>query len=346
MKIAFFGTPEFAWNILSGILEYSEIECKLVVSQPDKQIWRKKELQHTPVKQIALDAKIEVIQPEEIKKNVEFHKYLKLLDLDFIVVVAYGKIIPQAILDIPKYGCINLHGSLLPKYRGASPVQAAIKAGETETWLTTMYMSKGMDEWDILLQAKVDIDIVDISPDIFKKFVHIGPELLVRTLREVISGDLVWIPQDDTLSTHCGKISREDGEVFFQKQACKEIYDTYRAYTPWPGIFTYYEGKRFVLEEVMLHRTTAHPVLQKQDIPLYEREQIESPSSREMSVGQRELSWVQKGHFIKLTKNRYGIICSDQELLEILSVKLEGKKSVDITSFVNGNRDIIGYVFP
>jgi methionyl-tRNA formyltransferase len=253
MKIAFFGTPEFAWNILSWILEYSEIDCKLVVSQPDKAVWRKREFLPTPVKKIALDEGIEVLQPEKIKKNTEFHEYLNSLNLDFIVVVAYGKIIPQVILDIPKHGCINIHGSILPKYRWASPVQAAIKDGLMQTWLTTMYMSKGMDEWDILKIAKVDIDNIDTSQDIFKKFVQIGPELLIQTLRGIISWDLKWTPQDHNNATHCGKISREDGEVFFGKQTAQEIYDTFRAYTPWPGIYSFYEEKRFVLEEVSIY---------------------------------------------------------------------------------------------
>jgi len=253
MKIAFFGTPEFAWEILSWVLEYPEIDCKLVVSQPDKPVWRKKQLLATPVKQVALDVGMKVQQPEKIKKNTPFHEYLESLDLDFIVVVAYGKIIPEAILDIPKYGCINIHGSMLPKYRGASPVQTAVKDGLTETWLTTMYMSKGMDEWDILKIAKVDIDNIDTSEDIFKKFVQIWPELLVQTLREIVSWDLEWISQDHSEATHCGKISREDWEVFFAKQSAQEIYNTYRAYTPWPGIYTWFEGKRLVLEEVSVY---------------------------------------------------------------------------------------------
>ncbi len=163
MKIAFFGTPDFAANLLAEILEYEDIDCQLVVSQPDKATGRKKELMPTPVKRVALERGIEVLQPDKIKPSLQtspealtptlglpqrmrgysqrereqtansFIEVLKNLDLDFIVVVAYGKIIPQAILDIPKYGCINIHGSILPKYRGASPVQAALKAGESET---------------------------------------------------------------------------------------------------------------------------------------------------------------------------------------------------------------------
>lgn len=315
MKIAFFWTPDFAWEILSWILEFPEIDCCLVVSQPDKPVWRKKILDPTPVKQIAMNAGIEVMQPEKIKKNTEFHKYLNSLELDFIVVVAYGKIIPQAILDIPKYGCINIHGSILPQYRWASPVQAAVKAWDRETWLTTMYMSAGMDEWDILKIAKVDIDKVDTSIEIFKKFIEIGPELLKNTLTEILSWTLVWIPQYHADATHCGKISREDGEVFFSRQSSEEIYNTYRAYTPWPGIYTWYEGKRLVLEQVSIFKN------------------------------EEKTLWETPCELVKLWKNRYWVVCADKKILEIQRVKLEGKKSMDIMSFVNGNREVVWYKF-
>jgi len=351
MKIAFFGTPEFAWNILSWILhplsptgsspwsKGEQIEVVLVVSQPDRQVGRKKELSPTPVKQVALDSKIEILQPEKIRKNNEFHEYLRSLDLDFIVVVAYGKIIPQAILDIPKYGCINIHGSILPKYRGASPVQAAIKAWESETWLTTMYMSAGMDEWDILKVGKVDIDNVDRSPDVFKKFVQIWPKLLIDTLKEIISWDLVWTPQDDSKATYCGKILREDGEVFFTEQSAGEIYNTYRAYTPWPWIYTWYEWKRLVLEEVCLHETPLpNPLLKGEGT---DKSTTDVASSLLAGENWERCPWT----FIKLSKNRYGIICADQKILDIQRVKLEGKKSMDVVSFVNGNREVVWYEF-
>lgn len=321
MKIAFFGTPDFAGKILSWILEYSKIDCKLIISQPDKQFGRKKELRKTPVKLVWENNNIEVLQPEKIKPSLnsfpkgemELHEKLKSLELDFIVVVAYGKIIPKAILDIPKYGCINIHGSILPKYRWASPVQSAIKAGEKETWLTTMYMSEGMDEWDILKIAKFSVDNIDTSEDIFQKFVSIWPQLLIETLQEVQTGELQWMPQNHKDATYCGKISREDGEVFFQTQLAWEIYNTYRAYIPWPGIYTYYEEKRLVLEKVKYLEWE--------------------------SIGQ--IPWT----FIKISKNRYGIVCSDRNILEILWVKPEGKKSMDIQSFVNGNIQVVGFEF-
>ena len=171
MKIAFFWTWEFSKNILKNILESKNpLEVKLIVSQADKPIWRKKEIIPTPVKTLALEKNIEILQPEKLKNNEDFFEKLKSLDLDFIVVVAYGKIIPKDILDIPKFSCINIHGSLLPLYRWASPIQESIKNWDKKTWLTIMYMSEWMDEWDMLAKKEVNIDILDKTPDIFRKF--------------------------------------------------------------------------------------------------------------------------------------------------------------------------------
>ena len=373
MKIAFFGTPEFAGNILEGILKFSEIEIVLVVSQADKAVWRKKELQSTAVKKIALENGIEVMQPEKLKitqswilslpeekgatkfsKTAEdFHEDLKKWELDFIVVVAYWKIIPTSILDIPKFGCINLHGSILPKYRWASPVQASVKAWDAETWLTTMYMSKWMDEGDMLLTEKVVIEADDTSLDIFEKFSEVWPELLRKTLTWVVSWELKWIPQNHGTATYCWKISREDGEVFFQKQNSQEIYNIYRAYTPWPGIYTWYEGKRLVLEEVQLYNP---PLSDTNSVPLNKGghwTKWNTGWTQGSSLGDSVVavpcacqeSWCAPWNFLKLAKNRYGIICSNWEVLEILQVKLEWKKTTDIQSFVNGNREVLEYCF-
>ncbi|NDK10053.1 methionyl-tRNA formyltransferase [Candidatus Gracilibacteria bacterium] len=316
MKIAFFGTPEFAGNILSGILAYPELEISLVVSQPDKAIGRKRDIQTTAVKSVALTHNIRVIQPERIKKNADFFDILNSLELDFIVVVAYGKIIPKEILDIPRFGCINIHGSILPKYRGASPVQAAIKNGDSQTGLTIMYMSQGMDEGDILQIQKVSIDNIDTSEDIFEKFVSIGPKLLVDTLHKVIKGEITGVPQNHSESSHCSKISREDGRISFGKQTSNEIFNTFRAYTSWPGIHTFYNEKRLVLEDISLFDNTTE-------------NEIEG----------------EIGECIKISKNRYGILCCDGKILEVLRVKLEGKKSMDALSFVNGNKEVLGYKF-
>jgi len=241
MKIAFFGTWDFS----------------KVVSQRDKPVGRKKEIIPTPVKQFALDHDIEVRQPKSLKIKPDstweaLLKELQSLDLDFIVVVAYGKIMPIEILDAPKYWSINLHGSILPLYRWASPIQASIKNGDKITGLTTMYMSAGMDEWDILKIEEVEIWSDENTLDIFAKFSDIWPNLMTSTLQEIIAGKLEWTPQVDDDATYCWKISKEDGKVSFQKQTSAEIYNTYRAYTPWPGIFADYNGKKFTIEDCEL----------------------------------------------------------------------------------------------
>ena len=274
-------------------------------------VGRKQQLLPTPVKQVALENTIEVLQPKFLKKSLQspyptfpqgekeqaanFSQTLENLHLDFIVVVAYGKIIP--------------------KYRGASPVQECLKNGDTETWLTTMYMSERMDEGNILQIAKIDIDIVDKSPDIFQKFVDIGPELLRDTLQKIQSWELQGTPQNYSEASYCSKIEKEDGKISFQTQTASQIYNLFRAYTPWPGIYTLYEGKRLVMEEIQWWSFD------------WKQDDIEA--------------W----KFLKLWKNCYGILCSDWNILEIKQVKPEGKKSMDITSFVNGNKAVLEYIF-
>ncbi len=317
MKIAFFGTPDFAAGILSGVLEFPEVKIVLVVSQSDKPVGRKRELLPTPVKRIAVENNISILQPEKVRKNLDFIEALKNLDLDFIVVVAYGKIIPQSILDIPKYGCINIHGSILPKYRGASPVQSALKDGVKETWLTIMYMDKKMDEGDILQIGKIAVDKDDTLPDLFAKMLQIWPALLIDTLKKILSGELLGEKQNHETATYCGKFTKEDGEVLFSSESTQEIYNKFRAFYEWPGIYTYYEGKKLNLEEVSLHEPP--------------------PQSSPYEGGKKAWS------FIKLNKKTYGIACVDKKILLLHEVKLEGKKSMDIVSFVNGNRGILDY---
>ena len=183
MKIAFFGTWEFSKNILQWIIDEWSIEIWLVVSQPDKPVGRKKIITPTPVKLLAEKNNIKVLQPEKLKNNTDFFKELEWFD--FIVVVAYWKIVPNEVLDAPKYGCINIHWSILPKYRWASPIQESIKNWDIETWLTIMYMSEWMDEWNILDIKKTNIDKLDKKEDIFKKFESIGPKLLIDTLNDL-----------------------------------------------------------------------------------------------------------------------------------------------------------------
>lgn len=310
MKIAFFGTAEFSASILRDLLWYEEVEVVFVVSQEDKCIWRKREIQKTAVKLLAEKKWIPVFQPKNLRHDGSLEAASQ--GIDFYVVVAYGKIIPLEILEIPAYASINLHGSLLPKYRWASPVQESIKKWDTMTWLTTMLMSEGMDEWDMLLTKKIAIWNKEKQIDVFKKFEAIGGQLILDTLKKFTSGSLKGLPQVDSQATYCGKIQKCDGCVSFTKMSVATIFNHYRAYTPWPGIHTYFLWKKI-------------DIIECENIDLY--------------------STVSPGMLIEFEKKQFWIVCSDQKILKIKNLKLEWKKTMDILTFINGNKDFIWYIF-
>ena len=310
VKIAFFGTWEFSKNTLQWILDEWSINVDLVVSQPDKAVWRKKIITATPIKIFAEKNNIKVLQPEKLRNNTEFFKELEWFD--FIVVVAYWKIVPNEVLDAPKYGCINIHGSILPDYRWASPIQEAVKNWDKETWLTIMYMSEWMDEWDILDIKKINIEKLDTTEDIFKKFEAIGPKLLINTLKWIINWTLKWKKQDEAKATYCSKISKEDWEVQFSIDKWIDIYNKYKSYYNWPWIYTQFNGKKLNLEKVEL-------------------------------IGNE--SELKPWEVIKIDKKNIWIITIDNKILLLRQVKLEWKKSMDILSFINWNKEFLEYNF-
>lgn len=321
MKIAFFWTWDFSKNILKNILNHKKNpEIKIVVSQVDKPIWRKMILTETPIKSFAKENNLEILQPEKIKNNTEFFEKLKNLDLDFIVVVAYGKIIPKEILDIPKFWCINIHWSLLPLYRWASPIQESIKNWDSKTWLTIMYMSEWMDEWDILAKKEIIIDILDKTPDLFKKFENFWADLLLETLEKIISGEIKWEKQDQNLATYCSKIEKQNWEINFKTETAKEIYDKFRAYYIWPGIYNFYNWKKFSIEDCFF---------EKIDL-----------DDEDFSPG--DVIEIENEHWEK--NYQIWIICK-KWVLTLKQVKLEWKKTTDIKSFINGNKDFLDYSF-
>lgn len=322
MNIAFFGTGDFSKNILKWIMEnFKNINVKLVVSQPDKPVWRKKELMETPLKSFAIKNNIEVVQPEKLKLNETFFEKLKNLNLDFVVVVAYWKIIPKDILTIPNYWCINIHGSILPKYRWASPIQESIKNWDKKTWLTIMYMSEWMDEWDILDIKEINIDILDTTKDIFSKFEKIWPSLLINTLEKIVSWEIKWIKQNDNDATYCSKIEKKDWEISFNNYSAKEIYNKYKAYIEWPWIYTYYKWKKISIENCFYY-----------EIDLSYDDELKNWDVIEI---ENEHDWKEK---------EVWIICKNWILI-IKEVKLEWKKTMDIKTFINWNKDFLEYNF-
>lgn len=235
MKILFMGTPEFALYSLKALVESGE-DIIGVVTQPDKPRGRGYTLTPPPVKVYALEQGIPVYQPTTLKDGA-FDAILNELSPDLIIVVAYGKILPQSVLDFPKYHCVNVHGSLLPALRGASPIQRAIMQGNKMTGVTTMYMAQGLDTGDMLLTGEVEITDEDNFETVHDKLAKIGAEVLLRTVKKIKDGDIVAIPQDDTLATYAAKIERSDCLIDFSQDA-KTIHDRIRGLSPIPLAFT------------------------------------------------------------------------------------------------------------
>jgi len=240
MKIIFMGTPDFSVPTLDAIKKDGN-EIVLVVTQPDKKKGRKGILTPPPVKEWAVKNNISIFQPVKLreKQNIE---ELEKYEADVIVVAAFGQILPKEVLDMPKYGCINVHASLLPKYRGASPIQWAILNGDDETGVTTMQMGVGLDDGDILLQKKVPISSEDTGGSLFDKLSKVGADLLVETLHRIEKNDIVRIPQDDEKATHVGLIKKDFGILSFDEEN-KYILNKIRALNPWPSAFTFYKDK-------------------------------------------------------------------------------------------------------
>jgi methionyl-tRNA formyltransferase len=309
IRIWFFGTPTLSARVLEDILSSSGFEVVFVVTNPDKPFGRSWEMKGSAVKEVAIEHHLELLQPEKIRWNSEFFERLRGYHCDYFVVVAYGKILPLELLNIPKKMCINVHGSILPKYRWASPIQAALLHGETETWVTIMQMSEGMDEGDILKIRNIPIDSKETSESLFEKFATFSGPTLIQTLLELEHGGITPLPQDHASSTYCKKIEKEDGLVDWSKSA-EDIYHMWQAYTPWPGIFTMFEGKRILLEI----------------------------TNQEWGITSTGTKW----EVVRLDDGRIGMACGTWVLL-LEQVKLEGKKSQHIHNFVNWQKWFIGY---
>lgn len=246
MKIVFMGTPDFAVLSLEKLIEKHNVVA--VVSQPDKPKGRGKKLVNTPIKQFAIDKGIEKIyQPERIKDE-EFIKELESLGADLFVVVAYGQILPEKVLNIPKYKCINVHGSLLPKYRGAAPIQWSIINGETKTGVTIMYMEKGLDCGDMILKKEIEIEENDTYKTLHDKMSVVGAEALIEAIELIETGKSKPEKQDDRLSTYAPMISKETGHIDWNKNS-KDIINLIRGVNPIPMAYTIYKDEVFKILE-------------------------------------------------------------------------------------------------
>ncbi len=303
MKIVFCGTPQFAVPSLRALLDHG-FDVQLVVSQPDRPSGRGMQVTPTPVKQLALERGIEVTQPEKIKNNQEFRARLEQIAPEAIVVVAYGRIIPQWMIDIPPLGNINGHASLLPNYRGAAPIQWAIAMGETVTGTTTMRIDAGLDTGDMLLKRELPILPDDTALTLMSKLAELTAEALVETLPALKAGRIQPQKQHDAEATLAPILKKEDGLISFQRTAT-EIWNRLRGFQPWPGAFTSFRGKN-------LNVTAARP--------LPSGSAVIDPATLRIDCGQLLVG------------------CGQLSTLELLEVQPEGKKRMAAKDFINGYR--------
>lgn len=303
MKIIFMGTPDFAAASLEALID-SRHEIQAVVTQPDKPKGRKGELTPSPVKVVAEGKGIKVYQPLKVRDE-EFVKTLRAYNPDVIVVVAFGQIIPLSILQMPKYGCVNIHGSLLPKYRGAAPIQWAVLDGEKETGITTILMDEGIDTGDILLKKTIKIDTYETSGSLFDKLMALGAETILETLDELEKGNLTPTKQGESPTAYAKMLTKAMGLIDFTKSA-KELDCFVRGMDPWPSAYTLLSGKTLKIWKV-------RPV---------------EGSGKAGSV-------------IRIDKESFTIACGEGAI-EVLEVQLEGKKRMSAGDFLKGSTLNIG----
>jgi methionyl-tRNA formyltransferase len=303
MRILFCGTPHFAVPAFIRLLAQPDIEIAAVITQPDRPRGRGHEISASPVKEAAIAADIPVHQPEKIR-SPEARDLLQRLAPDCIVIIAYGQIIPAALLSIPRLGWINLHASLLPKYRGAAPINWAIANGETQTGLTTMRIDAGMDTGEMLLQEEIDIAPEETAPELTESMAEAGAPLMLETLRGVAAGKLVARAQDNGAATYAPLLKKEDGRIDWNRPA-QEIYNRMRGFAPWPAAYTSFRGQ------------TCH---------LW----AEPFSLRAVNLGAPGT--------ISREDTQVLIACGHTTLLRLLSVKVEGRKQISAVEFANGAR--------
>ena len=241
MRVVFMGTPDFAVPSLQKLLD-AGFEVCAIYTQPDKPKGRGHKLQAPPVKELALRHEIPVFQPASLRKE-EVQQELKSFQPDVIVVVAYGKILPKAVLDLPRLGCINVHGSLLPKYRGAAPIQWTVINGDGTGGVTTMFMGEGLDTGDMLLKAETPVGAEETAGQLFDRLKDLGADLLLETLEKLERGKLTPVPQNEEDATHAPMLSKELSVIDWSKPA-RELHDLIRGLNPWPSAYSYLDGKK------------------------------------------------------------------------------------------------------
>ena len=298
MKIVFMGTPDFAVSTLESLVKGGH-EVIAAVTQPDKPKGRGKAVQYTPVKEKALEYEIPVYQPVKAR-DPEFVELLKGMDPDVIVVVAFGQLLPKAILDIPKYGCVNVHASLLPKYRGAAPIQWAVIDGEEVSGVTTMLMDEGLDTGDMLEKAEIVLNEKETGGSLFDKLSALGGELILSTLEKMENGTITRTPQGDSTTSYAKMLKKTMGEIDWHIEAVK-IERLIRGLNPWPSAYTSLKGKTVKIwsADVVAGESTGNP-----------------------------------GR-VTVTKDKLLVECGEN-FLSITELQLEGKKRMETAAFLRG----------
>ncbi|MEO1429314.1 MAG: methionyl-tRNA formyltransferase [Cyanobacteria bacterium J06632_19] len=327
MKVIFFGTPQFAVPTLEKLLHHSEFEVLAVVTQPDKVRGRGKKVTPSPVKSVALTHNLPVWQPTRIKKDEATLKQLQEIDADAFVVIAYGQILSQEILDLPKIACVNVHGSILPEYRGAAPIQWCLHNGEEETGITTMLMDAGMDTGAMLLKATTPIGLLDNSQDLAEKLASMGADLLVETLIKLQNKEIEPIPQDNSQATYAPLIKKEDYSLDWSQSAI-ELHNKIRGF--YPNCVT-----KFRDQPIKIIGTAPLTADNSYQLPkLLEEMKTKLPDLSKLSG--------KPGEVVTIVKGIGAIIQTGKGLLLLQEVQLAGKRPQSGWDFVNGSRLTVG----
>ena len=307
MRIVFMGTPDFAKESLEAIYN-AGFEILTVVTNPDKKQGRGMKFKSSPVKEFAEEKGLKILQPEKVRKNEEFIKEVKSLNPDVICVVAYGKILPKEILDIPKYGCINVHGSLLPKYRGAAPIQWSVLNGDKETGITIMYMDEGMDTGDMILKEKVEIGEDETTGELWDRLSKIGGKLLVEALKQVENGTAKREKQGNDFSL-APMLDKNIAKIDWENKTAIEIKNLVRGLNPIMGAYTFLDGKKIKFWKVDI-------VDNKDD------------ETKKLKNGTVLKSDPKEGLFIK----------ANEGIIKVLEIQGENAKKMPISDFLRGNK--------
>ena len=305
MRIVFIGAGEIGVPTLQALLRSSEHQLTGVFTHPDKPVGRAQRIEPTPIKRALAGSKVPILQPARVKDRQAIEE-IRALQPDAIVVIAYGQILPREVLEVPRVACLNLHASLLPRWRGAAPIQAAIAADDPETGITVMYMAEGLDTGDILLQRRIDILPTDTGGSLHDRLALIAPETLLDALQMLAEGDAPRIPQDNALATYAPKLTRDNGKIDWSEPA-EIIERTIRAFNPWPGAFT----------------------------------EIASPGVRKLKIFSAAIVDLngKPGEFLRSEKEL--VIAAGKGALSLGEVQLEGKRRMDAAEFLRGHASIL-----